>query len=73
MAEKTGCGIVPIALNNTSEIFENHFPKIKPCHVIIEYGKPVYPKELPKEDRKFLGAYTQKIIQKMVDKNAPMV
>lgn len=73
MSEKTGCAIIPIALNNTSEIFENHFPKIRPCHVVIEYGKPIYPKDLPKEDRKFLGAYTQRIIQDMLDKNAPLV
>ena len=73
MAEKTGCAIIPMAMNNTSEIFENHFPKIKPCHVILEYGKPIYPKELEKEERKFLGSYTHKIIQAMVDKNAPLV
>jgi len=73
MAEKTGCAIIPMAMNNTSEIFENHFPKIKSCHVILEYGKPIYPRELAPEDRKFLGAYTQKIIQTMVDKNAPLI
>jgi 1-acyl-sn-glycerol-3-phosphate acyltransferases len=73
MAEKTGCAIIPMAMNNTSEIFENHFPKIKPCHIILEYGKPIYPKELEKEERKFLGSYTHKIIQAMVDKNAPLV
>ena len=41
-------------------------------YIILEYGKPIYPKELPKEDRKFLGAYTQNIIQEMLDKNAEL-
>ena len=27
IAEKTGCAIVPISMNNTAEIFENHFPQ----------------------------------------------
>lgn len=67
MAEKTNCPIIPMAITNSSEIFENHFPKIKPCHVILEYGAPIHIRELAKEDRKFLGAYSQRIIQKMLD------
>ena len=49
IAEKTGCAIVPISLNNTAEMFEAHFPKIKKTHVVIEYGAPVYPKDLDKK------------------------
>lgn len=66
MAEKTGCPIIPIAITNSAEIFENHFPKIKPCDVIVEYGEPIYPKELSKEEKKFLGAYCQKKIEEML-------
>jgi 1-acyl-sn-glycerol-3-phosphate acyltransferase len=73
IAEKTNCAIIPVAICNTAEIFENHLPRMKPCHVILEYGKPIYPKNLSKEDRKFLGAYTHDIIQDMVDKNMPLV
>lgn len=69
MAEKTGCAIIPMAITNSDEIFENHIPKIRPAHVILEYGKPIYPNELNKEERKFLGAYTQNIIQEMLDKH----
>ncbi|MFA9377934.1 MAG: lysophospholipid acyltransferase family protein [Lachnotalea sp.] len=70
MSTKTGCPIIPMALTNTRDIFENHPPKIKKTHVILEYGKPIYPNELDKEQRKFLGAYTQNIIQEMYDKNS---
>lgn len=73
MAEKTGCPIIPMAITNSSEIFENHFPKIKPCKVIVEYAAPVLPKELSREDRKFLGAYTQKLIQGMLDNHKVMM
>lgn len=69
MATKTGCAIVPIAISNSAEIMENHFPKIRPCRVIVEYGAPIYPKELSKEEQKFIGAYTQKQIQSMLDRH----
>ena len=39
-------------MNNTADIFEAHFPRVKKVHVVIEYGKPIYPKELDKENKK---------------------
>lgn len=73
IAVKAKCPIIPIAMNNTSEIFEAHLPKIKPCHVVIEYCKPIYPDELDKEDKKHLGAYTQNIILETIRKNQALV
>ena len=73
IASKSGCAIIPIAMNNTAEIFEAHMPKIKSTHVVLEYGKPIYVKDLPKEDQKHLGAYTQNIIHDMLEKNKPLV
>lgn len=67
MAEKSGCPIIPVAITNSAEILENHLPKIKPCHVIIQYGEPIFIKELEKEQKKFLGAYTRDRIQEMLD------
>lgn len=73
MAEKTGCAIIPVALTNTDEVFENHSPWVHAAHVIIEYGKPIYPKDLTKEQQKFLGSYVQEIIREMLKKNADLV
>ena len=73
IATKSGCPIIPMAISNSAEIFENHFPKIKPCKVVVEYGKPIYPEELSREDKKRLGAYTQGIILEMLKKNREMV
>ena len=70
IALKTGCPIVPISINNTAEIFENHMPKMKKTHVIIEYGKPIYPKDLDREEQKHIGATCQKIIEETIKKNA---
>ena len=73
ISTKTGCPIVPISMNNTAAIFENQFPRIKKTHVVIEYGEPVYPKELDKETQKHLGAYCQNIIQETIQKNAALL
>ena len=73
IAEKTGCPIIPMAITNSAEIFENHLPFIRPCHVILEYGAPILPRELTKEEKKFLGSYTQNRIQEMLDKNKSLI
>ncbi len=73
IATKTGCPIVPVSINNSAEIFENHIPKMKKTHVIVEYGTPIYPKELDKEDQKFIGAKCQKIIEDTIRRNASLV
>lgn len=73
IASKSGCPIIPIAMNNTAEIFEAHFPKIRPCHVIVEYCNPIYVKELDKNDQRHLGEYTQNIILETIKKNKDLV
>ncbi len=73
IAEKSGCPIIPMALNNTHAIFEQQFPRIHKTHVVIEYGKPIYPNELDKETKKHLGNYCRDIIQEMINKNQELV
>lgn len=73
IAQKSGCPVVPISLNNTSAVFENQFPKIKKTHVVIEYGAPIYIKDLEKEDQKAIGAYMQNVIKTMYFKNKDLV
>ena len=73
MAEKTGCLVIPVALSNTAEIFENHAPWIRPCKVVIEYGTPIDPKTLSRQEQKRLGAMCREKIQNMLDKNAHLI
>lgn len=73
VASKSGCAIVPICVCNTVNILEAHFPRVKKQHVIIEYGKPFYVKDLEKEDQKAVGAYTQKLIHDMYEKNRELI
>ena len=67
MAEKTGCAIIPMALTHTADIFEKHIPFIRRTRVALIYGKPVYPKQLDKEQRRHMGAYTQELIRGMLE------
>lgn len=69
VATKTDCLIVPVALTNTSQILEDHFPFIRKTQVTLEYGKPFRPSELTPENKKVIGSYTRDIIQTMVKKN----
>ena len=73
IAEKSGCAIIPLSLNNTIEIFEAHLPRIRKTHVIIEYGAPIYPKDLDRETRKHLDTYVSDIIRETIRKNAALV
>lgn len=69
IAAKAGCPIIPMTINNSAAVFENQFPRIKKAHVIIEYGKPIHIKELPKEQQKKLAPYVQEIIMETYNRN----
>lgn len=64
MADKTGCPVIPMAISNTGSII--HKGAARPTHVVIEFGTPIYPKELSKEEKKMLGAITQERIAGML-------
>ena len=66
IATKSGCPIVPVALSNTAEVFENHLPKIKAVPVIIEFLPAIDPKSLDKEESKHLGVTLHDIIEERV-------
>lgn len=69
MAQRANVPIIPMAISNSAAIWENQFPKIRKVKVTLEYGEPIYIDRLEPEQKKFLGAYTQGIIQNMLDKN----
>ena len=73
IATKTNCAIVPMTLNNAGAIFEDHIPFVKKTHVVLEYGKPIYPKDLSKEELKHVGSYVQNIIMETHEKNKALV
>ena len=73
MAEKSGCPIVPMAINNSGAIFEDHLPKIVKSHVVIEYCDPIYMEDLSKEEKRFIGKQVADIIVTHYEKNKELV
>lgn len=73
ISTKSGCPVIPVSMNNTAEIFENHFPFVKKTHVVLEYGAPIYPDRLDKDTRRHFGEYVENIIKETIKKNAELV
>lgn len=73
IAEKTGCAVIPVSINNSVQILEAHFPFIRKTHVVLEYGEPIYPNTLDKEAKKQLGTYCHNLIEATIKKNAELV
>ena len=73
IAAKTNCPIIPMAISGSADIWENHFPRVKKTHVILEYGKPIYPKERDKDEQKRIGEHCSNIIRETIHKNQALV
>jgi 1-acyl-sn-glycerol-3-phosphate acyltransferase len=69
MAEKSGCPIVPMAITNSADILENHIPFVHKAHVVLQYGKPILPNELSKEDKKRISSLVQDEVRSMLTDN----
>lgn len=69
LAEKSKCPIVPVALNNTDAVFEQHLPWIRKAHVIIEYCEPIYMDQMERTEKKVIGQVVRNILQEKTNKN----
>ncbi|MGI6051582.1 MAG: lysophospholipid acyltransferase family protein [Bilifractor sp.] len=73
VAIKSGCKIVPVAINNSQDIMEAHNPWLKKVHVVLEFLDPVDPSDFSKEDKKHLGSYTRDLITQAMERNAKLL
>lgn len=69
IATKSGCPIVPVAITNTAEVFENHFPKVRGVPVVVEVLDPIYPEDFDKTEQKHLGKLCRDRIEAVRDAN----
>ena len=70
IAERSGCPVVPVAVSNADDVFENHMPFVKGQHIVIEFGKPILIGDLPQEEKRHIAPYVQGIISDMLHKNS---
>ncbi|SDB64880.1 1-acyl-sn-glycerol-3-phosphate acyltransferase [Butyrivibrio sp. INlla16] len=73
IAQKTGCPIVPMTINNSNAIFEDHIPFLRKSHVVLEYGEPIYLDKLDPNDKKNIETYCYNIIKETYEKNKALV
>lgn len=70
IATKANVPIIPVAVIGTDECLENN-PGLKLTKgtLTVAYGKPIYLEDLSPEDKKHLGAYTQRFVKELYDAN----
>lgn len=73
LAEKSGCRIIPMVINNSDACFENQAPFIKKAHVVVEFCEPIDMKTLSAEDKKNIAEYTRNIISEKYEHNKALV
>ena len=54
VATKSGCPVIPVAVNGTRDILEYHFPNIKKSNVTLSFGKPIETKGMSRDEQKEL-------------------
>lgn len=69
IATKSGCRIVPIAISNSADVFEKHFPKVKAANVVVEFLDPIDPASFDKTEQKHLGRKCHDLIEVKRDEN----
>ena len=69
IATKSGCPIIPIAISNTANVFENHFPKVTAVPVVIEALDPVVPSDYDAKEQKHLGKLCKERIEEARERN----
>lgn len=65
--------IVPVAQNNTVNIWESHFPLVRATKTVIEFCDPICPEDIPKEERKHLGAKANAIMTEAISRNKSLL
>ena len=69
IAVKSGCKIVPIAISNTANVWENHFPKLEAAPVVVEILDPINPADYDNKEQKHLGKLCKERIEEARDRN----
>lgn len=72
IASKTGCPIIPVAINNSASVLLHHPLRLKKARIVLEFGEPIIESELEESLRKSLAGYTRTRIVEMLQKNAPL-
>lgn len=68
LATKAKAPIIPVTINGTYKIFEEHNKRIQPANVTITFGEPIETAGISKEDESLLLDRVVSVISKNLDK-----
>ena len=54
IATKAKCPVIPVGIQGTADIFENHLPFIRPSKVIVTFGEPIDTEHMDRAQAKLL-------------------
>lgn len=63
IATKAKCPIVPVGIQGTADLFENHVPFIKSSKVIVTFGEPIYTDKMERTEAKKLPETVKKQVK----------
>ena len=70
IATKSGARIIPVAINGTGDIFDDHRPYVRSRRAVMEFCKPIYPEKLTEEQQANIHDYVKAVIQERITANA---
>ena len=70
IATKAGAPIIPVAINGTGDIFDDHRPYIKSHRAVVEFCEPIETKDLSPEELENIHDIVRDIIQEKIRANA---
>lgn len=73
VATKAKAPIVPVTIVGTGDILDDHFPKIKPAHTVIEFGKPIETASFSRDEIKDLPDRVRNIIMETYERNRKLI
>lgn len=73
IATKSNCTVMPVAITNTAEIFENHAPRITKTTVVVNYGKPIDTAQMDRAQKKELSNIAHSAVAKMLEENKKII
>ena len=66
IATKSKCPIIPVGITGTHNLFEAHVPWIKKSDVYINFGKPIYTKNMSRDEFRTLTSVVHTEVEKLI-------
>ena len=73
IATKAKAAIVPVTFAGTAAILDDHFPKVKAAHAVIEFGAPIETAGMGRDEQKELPDRVRNLIIETYNRNKELI